>query len=106
MGDTVDAGDYVTVTDALSVHLSGKKATDKVYVSHTGFMGGLKEVPIGRMRERRPEEVSSRGCDVALDLAETCLGQVVVWWMGMEAIDGLQWLEHCSARRQSRTKAR
>lgn len=54
----MDAGDYVTVTNALDVHLSGKKSTDKVYVSHSGFMGGLKEVPIGRMRERRPEEVS------------------------------------------------
>ncbi|GHJ83678.1 hypothetical protein NliqN6_0080 [Naganishia liquefaciens] len=53
----VDTGDYVTVTNALDVHLSGKKSTDKVYVSHSGFMGGLKEVPIGRMRERRPEEI-------------------------------------------------
>jgi large subunit ribosomal protein L13 len=71
MGDTVDAGDYVTVTDALSVHLSGKKSSDKVYVSHTGFMGGLKEVPIGRMRERRPEEVSLRVCDLVLCFSES-----------------------------------
>lgn len=54
---TVDAGDYVIVSDALQVRLTGKKATDKVYYHHTGFMGGLKKVPITRLRERRPEEV-------------------------------------------------
>lgn len=54
----MDAGDYVTVTDALDVHLSGNKARDKVYRRHSGFIGGLKEVPIGRVRERQPEEVS------------------------------------------------
>lgn len=53
----VDAGDYVIVSDALQVRLTGKKATDKVYHHHTGFMGGLKKVPITRLRERRPEEV-------------------------------------------------
>ncbi|OXG85795.1 ribosomal protein L13 [Cryptococcus neoformans var. grubii Br795] len=53
----VDAGDYVIVSDALQVRLTGKKATDKVYYHHTGFMGGLKEVPITRLRERRPEEI-------------------------------------------------
>jgi large subunit ribosomal protein L13 len=55
----VDAGDYVTVTEALDVHLSGNKARDKVYRRHSGFIGGLKEVPIGRVRERMPEEVSA-----------------------------------------------
>ncbi|WWD15929.1 ribosomal protein L13 [Kwoniella shandongensis] len=53
----VDAGDYVVVSDALKVHLTGKKATDKKYFHHTGWMGGLKETPITRMRERRPEEI-------------------------------------------------
>ncbi|KAK8869798.1 50S ribosomal protein L13 [Kwoniella newhampshirensis] len=52
----VDAGDYVVVSDALKVHLTGKKATDKMYYHHTGWMGGMRETPITRMRERRPEE--------------------------------------------------
>jgi large subunit ribosomal protein L13 len=51
----------VTVTEALDVHLSGNKARDKVYRRHSGFIGGLKEVPIGRVRERAPEEVSRVG---------------------------------------------
>jgi large subunit ribosomal protein L13 len=54
----VDAGDYVTVTNAAQVHLSGKKGTDKVYRRYSGFMGGLKEVPITRLRERKGEDVS------------------------------------------------
>ncbi|OCF54113.1 ribosomal protein L13 [Kwoniella mangroviensis CBS 10435] len=56
----VDAGDYVVVSNASNVHLTGKKGTDKVYYSHTGYMGGLKAVPITRMRERRPEEIIRR----------------------------------------------
>lgn len=54
----VDAGDYVVVSDALKVRLTGNKGTEKIYRHHSGFIGGLKEVPITRMRERRPEEVS------------------------------------------------
>jgi len=47
----------VVVSDALSVRLTGKKHEQKIYKHHSGFIGGLKEVPISRMRERRPEEV-------------------------------------------------
>jgi large subunit ribosomal protein L13 len=54
---TVDAGDYVVVSNALGVRLTGNKSEDKIYKHHTGFIGGLKEVPITRMRQRRPEEV-------------------------------------------------
>ncbi|BEJ17403.1 hypothetical protein CspHIS471_0608040 [Cutaneotrichosporon sp. HIS471] len=53
----VDAGDYVVVSNALGVRLTGNKATDKTYFQHSGFMGGEKFVPITRVRERRPEEI-------------------------------------------------
>ncbi|ORX39887.1 putative mitochondrial ribosomal protein L23 [Kockovaella imperatae] len=53
----VDAGDYVVVSDALKVALTGNKPTDKVYYHHSGYPGGLKTVPITRMRERRPEDI-------------------------------------------------
>ncbi|KAK4688158.1 large subunit ribosomal protein L13, partial [Tremellales sp. Uapishka_1] len=56
----VDAGDYVVVSEALNVRLTGKKAEDKIYRHHSGFIGGLKEVPISRMRERRPEDIIRR----------------------------------------------
>lgn len=54
----MDAGDYVVVSDILQIRLSGNKARDKIYRHHSGFMGGLKEVPITRVMERRPEDVS------------------------------------------------
>lgn len=46
------------MSDALHVRLTGKKGVEKIYKHHSGFIGGLKEVPITRMRERRPEDVS------------------------------------------------
>ncbi|EIW69466.1 ribosomal protein L13 [Tremella mesenterica] len=57
---SVDAGDYVIVSDALSVRLTGKKGDEKIYRHHSGFMGGLKEVPITRIRDRYPEEIIRR----------------------------------------------
>ncbi|KAL1409689.1 54S ribosomal protein L23, mitochondrial [Vanrija albida] len=53
----VDAGDYVVVSEALQVRLTGNKSQDKIYRHHSGFMGGLKEVPITRVMQRRPEDV-------------------------------------------------
>ena len=55
-----DAGDYVVVENALNVHLTGKKATDKKYFFHSGYPGGEKWIPITRLRERHPEDVSPR----------------------------------------------
>ncbi|KAL0253979.1 ribosomal protein L13 [Cryptococcus tetragattii IND107] len=72
----VDAGDYVIVSDALQVRLTGKKATDKVYYHHTGFMGGLKKVPITRLRERRPEEIIRK----AVSAPEVYKGNVLTTW--------------------------
>jgi large subunit ribosomal protein L13 len=40
------------------VRLTGNKSDQKIYRHYSGFIGGLKEVPISRMRERRPEDVS------------------------------------------------
>ena len=36
----VDCGDYVIVINADKVRLTGKKITDKQYVSHSGYPGG------------------------------------------------------------------
>lgn len=53
----VDDGDYVVVTDAAGIVLSGRKDMQKVYRYHTGFVGGLKEIPFRRMQEEKPERV-------------------------------------------------
>ena len=40
----LDMGDFVIVTNASKVKLTGQKLTQKLYRRHTGYLGGLKEV--------------------------------------------------------------
>jgi large subunit ribosomal protein L13 len=51
-----DVGDYVVVVNAKHLVIGGNKATQKLYRHHTGYPGGLKEIPFQRMLERRPDE--------------------------------------------------
>jgi hypothetical protein len=53
----VDCGDYVVCTNAKFAPVTGKKAQQKIYYSHSGYPGGLKQVPFLKMRENKPEEV-------------------------------------------------
>jgi large subunit ribosomal protein L13 len=53
----LDSGDHVIVINAERVKLTGNKIDQKIYRHHSGYPGGLKEIPIRRMLERRPEEV-------------------------------------------------
>jgi large subunit ribosomal protein L13 len=53
----LDCGDHIVVVNAEKVKLTGNKIDQKIYRRHSGFPGGLKETPIRRMLERRPEEV-------------------------------------------------
>lgn len=52
-----DCGDYVVVINAKHVKVTGRKAEQKVYRSHSGFPGGLKEIPYKTMLEKNPEQV-------------------------------------------------
>ena len=52
-----DVGDFVVVVNAEKVAVPGKKATDKIYWRHTGFPGGIKGNPLGKMREEKPEKM-------------------------------------------------
>ena len=52
-----DCGDYVVVINAKDVKLTGKKVQDKLYTWHTGFPGGLKQIPVKEQLDRKPEEV-------------------------------------------------
>ena len=56
---TDDCGDYVVVTNAKSVIVTGKKLSQKLYRHHSGFPGGLKEIPFKTLLEKKPEEVPS-----------------------------------------------
>jgi large subunit ribosomal protein L13 len=50
-------GDHVVVINADKVRLTGAKLDQKVYYRHTGYPGGLRRVPLGRMLRTRPEQV-------------------------------------------------
>ena len=53
----VDTGDYVVVVNADKVRVTGNKAVDKLYYSHSGFPGGLKTVTFERLLKESPEKV-------------------------------------------------
>ena len=53
----VDTGDFVIVTNARQVRLTGRKPEQKQYYRHTGYAGGIKSVSAGRMLETHPERV-------------------------------------------------
>jgi len=53
----LDTGDFVVVTNAEKVHLTGKKMDQKVYHHYTGWAGGLRETTIRTMIEKKPEQV-------------------------------------------------
>jgi large subunit ribosomal protein L13 len=53
----VDAGDFVIVVNAEKIAVTGKKADQKVYKHHTGFIGNLLVRPYKTVLEKRPEEI-------------------------------------------------
>jgi len=53
----LDCGDHVVVINAERIKLTGNKLDQKIYYHHSGWPGGLKEVPIRTLMKRRPAEV-------------------------------------------------
>ncbi|RDE22958.1 50S ribosomal protein L13 [Motiliproteus coralliicola] len=53
----VDTGDYIVVVNAEKVHVTGKKATDKMYHHHTGYIGGLKSISFEKQIDKAPQRV-------------------------------------------------
>jgi large subunit ribosomal protein L13 len=51
----VDSGDAVMIINADQIKVTGMKHARKIYRKHTGFVGGLREVPYSIMRDRDPE---------------------------------------------------
>ena len=47
-----DCGDNLIIINADHVHLTGKKAKDKIYYRHTGFPGGIKETNPEKMKAK------------------------------------------------------
>jgi large subunit ribosomal protein L13 len=60
----VDTGDYIVVINAEKVHVTGRKATDKMYYHHTGYIGGIKSISFNKLVEKAPErtiEIAVKG---------------------------------------------
>ncbi len=50
----LDTGDFVIITNARQVKLSGAKEEQKLYRRHSGFEGGLRETRAKTLRQRMP----------------------------------------------------
>ncbi len=53
----LDTGDFVIVTNAEKVRLTGEKLDEKLYRRHSGFPGGLKETRAREVQTRHPERL-------------------------------------------------
>lgn len=53
----LDCGDYVVVTNAARVKVTGRKEEQKTYYRHSGYPGGLKSRTLSEMREKHPTRV-------------------------------------------------
>lgn len=53
----VDTGDYIVVINADKVRVTGNKASDKMYHSHSAFPGGLKSISFEKLLDKAPERV-------------------------------------------------
>jgi len=53
----VDTGDYIVVVNAEKIRTTGNKKTDKVYYRHTGYIGNMKSITLGKLLQKTPERV-------------------------------------------------
>ncbi|MCR9192664.1 MAG: 50S ribosomal protein L13 [Gammaproteobacteria bacterium] len=56
----VDTGDYIVVTNVESIRVTGRKAKDKMYYSHSGFPGGIKEISFEKLQAQHPARILER----------------------------------------------
>ncbi len=72
----IDTGDYVVVTNASKITVTGKKSTEKKYVRHSGYPGGLKVETFDKLIVRKPEAIIEHA--VKGMLPKTKLGRAMV----------------------------
>lgn len=53
----VDTGDYIIVINADKISVTGKKAEDKTYYHHSGYIGNMKAVTFDKLLAKSPERV-------------------------------------------------
>jgi large subunit ribosomal protein L13 len=72
----VDVGDFVIITNASKVKLTGKKMAEKVHYYVTGFQGGLRKRMVGKTLETAPEKIFNRS--VKRMLPRSKLGKAMI----------------------------
>lgn len=53
----LDTGDFVVVTNASKIKVTGKKAKDKLYTRHSGYPGGLRQETFDKVINSKPEYI-------------------------------------------------
>ena len=53
----VDTGDYIVVVNADKLRVTGRKASDKMYYHHTGYIGNMKSISFEKLQEKAPGRV-------------------------------------------------
>ncbi len=53
----LDCGDYVVVTNAQKILVTGKKLIQKIYSTYSGYPGGIRREKLEDLLKRKPEEV-------------------------------------------------
>jgi large subunit ribosomal protein L13 len=56
----VDTGDYIVVVNAARIRATGNKLNDKLYRRHTGYVGNMKTVTLGKLMETHPERALTK----------------------------------------------
>ncbi|MBE0509104.1 MAG: 50S ribosomal protein L13 [Chromatiales bacterium] len=56
----VDTGDYIVVVNAEKIHVSGRKASDKMYYNHSGYPGGMKSISFDKLIAKDAPQVLER----------------------------------------------
>lgn len=52
-----DMGDFVIVKNVEKMRITGRKIEKKKYYRHSGYLGGLKEIPLKKLFQENPKEV-------------------------------------------------
>jgi len=53
----VDTGDWIVVINAEKIVLTGRKLDQKQYHRHSGYIGGLRSISAGDLKEKKPEDL-------------------------------------------------
>ena len=53
----VDTGDYIIVTNAEKVTVTGRKFENKLYYSHSGHPGGIKDISFNKLQKKNPARI-------------------------------------------------